>query len=104
MENKHLYRYTSKDEGIWSAGKRLLPENLIEEANEQRKWLTKPNLPKGNYIFYMTEKGKEKYDETLLTTHKKYLSDIKQQRVSFEDASKLGKIVYEDEDQIVIEI
>ena len=93
-----LYRYTSKGEGIWAAGKRLLPEDLIEEAWEQRKWMPKPQLPQGEYCFCLTEQGKQKYEETLLKVHKKYLSDI----VCHEVAQiNIGEIVYEDEWQVV---
>lgn len=62
LKYKKLYRYTANGEGIWSAGKRLLPEDLIEEAWEARKWMPKPQLPDGDYRFYLTEKGKEKYE------------------------------------------
>jgi len=103
MENnkiKSLYRYTSNNEGIWSAGKRLLPEDLIDEANENRKWLLKPQLPAGDYRFYLTEKGKEQYEKTLLKTHKKYLPKIKIEEIN---PLTIGKIVYEDEWQVVVE-
>ena len=73
MQSKIIYRYTSDGEGVFSAGKRLLPKNLVEEVIEAKKWLIKPKLPEGNYRFYLTEKGKEKYEETLLLSHKKYL-------------------------------
>lgn len=99
---KFLYRYTSNGEGVWSVGKRLLPSNLVEEANEARKWLVKPNLPEANYIFYMTYKGKKMYEKTLLRIHKKYLSNIKCERLSFKKVNKTGNIVYEDDYQIVL--
>ena len=60
-----LYRYTTNEEGVWSAGKRLLPDNLINEAFEQRKWMKKPKLPNGEYQFFLTEKGKEQYEKNL---------------------------------------
>lgn len=104
MEYIHLYRYTADGEGIWSAGKRLLPEELIAEAGEARKWLPKPNLPSGGkYRFYLTHKGKEQYEKTLLLVHKKYLKDIKVEKVAMGVVKKIGSIVYQDEWQIVIE-
>lgn len=100
-KNNHtkLYRYSSSGEGIFSAGKRLLPENLIEEAWEARKWMPKPQLPEGEYRFFLTQAGKEKYETTLLKVHQKYLPDIKCQDI---DPSKIGSIVYEDEWQVVV--
>ncbi len=95
----NLYRYTSNGEGIWSAGKRLLPENLVAEAFEQRKWLPKPVLPIGEYVFYLTEKGKEKYEKTLLNVHRKYLKDIQCEKIVEFDA---GRIVYHDDWQVVL--
>jgi len=71
-----LYRYTSNNEGIWSVGKRLLPEDLIDEAWENRKWMPKPELPEGEYRFFLTKEGKDHYKKTLLITHKKYLKNI----------------------------
>ena len=94
-----LYRYTSNGEGIWSIGKRLLPESLVDEANENRKWMKKPNLPEGNYRFYLTNEGRSKYEQTLLNTHKKYLSDIKIEEVDLETLNP--KVVYKDEYQVV---
>jgi hypothetical protein len=94
-----LYRYTSQGEGIYSIGKRLLPENLIEEAWNARKWLPKPVLPEGEYTFYLTEKGKQEYEKTLLKVHQKYLSDIKLEEI---DVANLKDTVYEDEWQVVI--
>jgi hypothetical protein len=96
-----LYRYITNGEGVFSAGKRLLPEELVEEVLEAKKWLIKPDLPEGNYRFYLTEKGKDNYEKTLLLLHKKYLQNIKQEIVG---RDKLGKIVYEDKDQIVEEL
>jgi len=95
---KIMYRYTTKGEGIFSAGKRLLPNKLVEEVLEAKKWLPKPSLPKGEYRFYLTKKGKEKYEKTLLLSHKKYLEEIKLEKVEY---NKLKKIVYEDEYQVV---
>lgn len=94
-----LFRYTANGEGIWSAGKRLLPEHLIEEAGEQRKWMPKPVLPEGDYMFFLTQKGKEQYEATLLDTHKKYLSDIECQEF---DRKQLGEVAHEDEWQVVV--
>ena len=93
-----LYRYTTKGEGVFSAGKRLLPENLVEEVLEAKKWLVKPKLLKGNYRFYLTEKGKEVYERTLLKSHKKYLKDIKLEII---ERRKIRNIIYEDKYQIV---
>ena len=104
MKNNFLYRYTSNGEGVWSTGKRLLPEHLVDEANEARKWLIKPNLPEGNYSFYMTEKGKDMYEKTLLKVHQKYLSNIKCEKYSFDEVIKNSEIAYEDENQLVIKI
>ena len=100
LKYKKLYRYTADGEGIWSAGKRLLPESLVDEAWETRKWMPKPQLPEGDYRFYLTEKGKEKYDNTLLKTHQKYLSNIKSEEI---DPSTIEKAVYEDGLQVVVE-
>ncbi|MBP7134093.1 hypothetical protein KBA73_02650 [Patescibacteria group bacterium] len=98
MFQQKLYRYTANGEGIWSAGKRLLPEELVDEAWENRKWMPKPQLPDGEYRFFLTEKGRKKYEETLLNTHKKYLSNIQLEEV---DQSNVGEVVYEDEWQVV---
>jgi hypothetical protein len=98
MQTK-LYRYTSNDEGIFSAGKRLLPENLAGEALEARKWMPKPKLPAGNYRFFLTEKGKGQYESTLLKVHQKYLSKIQCNEV---DPYNIGEVVYEDEWQVVV--
>lgn len=93
-----LYRYMTHGEGVWSAGKRLLPPELVDEANKNRAWLTKPALPLGEYRFYMTNKGKEKYEDTLYKTHQKYLPDITLEGIPRE---KIGEVVYEDEFQVV---
>lgn len=93
-----LYRYTTKGEGVFSAGKRLLPEILVAEILEAKKWLLKPTLSSGNYRFYLTEKGAKMYEKTLLNSHKKYLQEIKKEIV---DSSKIKKIIYEDEYQVV---
>ena len=76
----------------------MLPQNLVEEVLEAKKWLTKPKLAEGNYRFYLTEKGKEIYEKTLLIVHKKYLLDIK---MEFIDRNKVKNIIYEDEYQVV---
>lgn len=99
MENK-LYRYTANGEGIWAAGKRLLPPELVDEAWEQRKWMPKPQLPEGEYRFFLTAKGKEQYEKTLLNVHKKYLSNITSEEV---DRSSIGTVVHEDEWQVVVQ-
>lgn len=94
-----LYRYTTNGEGVWSAGKRLLPDNLIDEAFEQRKWMQKPQLPNGEYRFFLTEKGKEQYEKTLLNVHKKYLPNIKCEEIELSDNDE---IVFTDEWQVVV--
>lgn len=93
-----LYRYTTDGEGVWSAGKRLLPATLVEEASANRAWLVKPQLPKGEYRFYLTEKGKEQYERTLLNTHRKYLAHISCEEI---DSAHVESIVYEDTYQVV---
>lgn len=99
MLHTKLYRYTSNGEGIFSAGKRLLPEELVEEAWGNRQWLPKPQLPEGDYRFFLTEKGKETYENTLLRTHKKYLDEIHCESYDLEDESG---VVYRDEWQVVL--
>lgn len=101
MTHQKLYRYTADGEGIWSAGKRLLPEELVDEAWEQRKWMPKPELPDGEYRFFLTEKGKVQYESTLLNTHKKYLSNIECEEV---DPKNVGEVAYEDEWQVVSKV
>jgi hypothetical protein len=95
---ERLYRYTTNGEGVWSAGKRLLPQELVEEVNQNRAWLPKPDLPQGEYRFYMKEKGKSQYENTLMKVHQKYLSNILCEEV---DSSTLGQVVYQDEWQVV---
>ena len=97
--SEKVYRYTSNNEGVFSAGKRLLPKELIDEAWENRKWLPKPNLPDGDYRFYLTLKGKEQYEKTLLNVHKKYLPNIKLEEIN---KNNIGEIIYEDEWQVVV--
>lgn len=98
MEHHKLYRYISNGEGVWSIGKRLLPENLVEEVLEAKKWMPKPELPPGDYRFYLTEEGKEMYEKTLLPVHKKYLTNIECIEA---DSDSIGEIVYSDKWQIV---
>lgn len=96
-----IYRFTTNSEGVFSAGKRLLPEELVDEVEVNRKWLSKPRLDKSKnqkYRFYLTEKGKEKYKKTLFISHKKYLPNIK---LDIINKTELGKIAYEDEYQVV---
>jgi len=99
MKPKKLYRYSSNGEGIFSAGKRLLPSNLVQEADEARKWLPKPQLPPGEYSFYWTEDGCQKYEQTLLLVHKKYLTNRIKEEI---DPSTLMSFFYEDPWQVVI--
>jgi len=101
MKEKYLYRYTSNGEGVFSAGKRLLPEYLVPEVLKNKKWLKKPILPEGEYRFYLTRKGKEKYDETLLLSHKRYLKNIKLEKYNYK---KIKNIIYEDVYQVVEKI
>ena len=93
-----IYRYTTKGEGVLSAGRRLMPKELTDEVLENKKWLVKPELTEGVYLFYLTEKGREEYEKKLLNSHKKYLTDIK---LETHEKENLKKIVYEDEYQIV---
>lgn len=98
MNQEIVYRYTSAGEGVFSIGKRLIPNNLLAEVIEAKKWIPKPNLPEGKYCFYLTEKGCERYEKTLLNSHKKYLKDIHKETKKI---SELKKIVYRDEWQVV---
>ncbi len=98
MKKEYLYRYTTNNEGVWSAGKRLLPKDLVEEVLEAKKGLPKPKLPEGDYRFYLTESGKRKYESTLLLSHKKYLTKIKKEKIQ---RHKIINIIYEDEWQVV---
>ncbi len=99
-----VHRYTTKGEGIFSAGKRLLADAFaksiinLEEVLKAKEWLPKPKLPKGDYIFYLTEKGKKMYENSLLKLHKKYLEEIKCEIIEKE---KIKNIIYEDEYQVV---
>lgn len=93
-----LYRYLANGEGVWSAGKRLLPKALVGEANQNRAWLKKPELSDGNYRFWLKELGKEQYEQTLYKTHQKYLPNI---TVEEKDENELGEVAYEDEFQVV---
>lgn len=97
--HRKFYRYTSNGEGIFSAGKRLLPENLVSEAWEARKWMPKPQLPEGDYVFFLTYQGKKQYEKTLLDVHGKYLPNIKCEEIG---SSNIGAIYYEDKWQVVI--
>jgi len=104
--NELVYRFTAKTgenkrEGVWSVGKRLLPPELVEEANANRAWLNKPTLPRGDFRFWMTDKGRAMYESSLKRVHNKYLQDIQVEAVSRE---KLGEIVYQDEFQVVEKI
>lgn len=94
--NQKLYRYTSQEKDVFS-GDTALGKNLAEMA-EAGKWLESPKLPEGSYRFFLTEKGKEEYEKSLLPLHKKYLSDISCKEADF---SEIKGIVYEDEWQVV---
>jgi hypothetical protein len=93
-----LYRYTTNGEGVFSAGKRFLPEDLVNEAWEARKWIPKPELPEGEYLFLFTQEGLEKYEQTLKKVHEKYLENLTMEEV---DTALLGDPVYQDNWQIV---
>jgi hypothetical protein len=60
--------------------------------------MPKPELPEGEYRFFLTEKGKDKYEQTLLHVHRKYLDGIALEEA---DLTKIGEVVYEDEWQVV---
>ncbi len=98
ISQQKLYRFTTNGEGVFSAGKRLLSTSLIDEVIEAKKWIPKPTLPKGNYRFYLTEKGKKQYEKTLLHSHKKYLANIKCESINRDE---LKNIIYEDDWQVV---
>lgn len=94
------YRFTTNGEGVFTAGKRLLPAELVAEANINRSWLPKPQLPEGNYLFYLTEAGKEKYLDTLYKTHQKYLTNLNMESLELHPETP---IIFEDQWQIVIQ-
>jgi len=96
-----LFRYLTNGEGVWAAGKRLLPPGLVEEANRNRAWLKKPSLPEGNFRFWLTELGREKYEQALYKTHQKYLPNI---TLEEKDKKDIMNIAYEDEFQVVEEM
>ena len=98
--SQKLYRFTTNGEGVFSAGKRLLPSELVDEVIETKKWLPKPSLLEGNYRFYLTEKGKSQYEKTLLLSHKKYLPNIICETI---ERAHVKKVIYEDEWQVVCE-
>lgn len=58
-ELRKVYRFTVEGEGVFIVGKRLLPNHLVDEVLERKKWLVKPKLPSGEYRFYLTEKGRQ---------------------------------------------
>lgn len=96
-----FYRYTSEREGVFSKGKQPLPQKLIAEVLEAKKWLPKPTLPEGKYAFYLTEEGNKRYIKTLLPLHKQYLTKItceKVKKVTQKD------IIYQDEYQVVVKL
>lgn len=93
-----LYRYTANGEGVFSAGKRLLPGALAADALSAREWIIKPKLPEGSYHFYFTEAGKVMYEQTLLRVHQQYLSNLRCEEI---DPTTIGTIIYEDAWQVV---
>ncbi len=101
VSSQRLYRFTTNGEGVFSAGKSRLPKELVDEVIEAKKWLLKPKLTEGNYRFYLTEKGKDKYENTLIHSHKKYLPNIKCESINRDE---LKNIIYEDEWQVVEKI
>lgn len=94
--HQKLYRHTSDKKDVFG---KIPPEDFRKEAEEAGKWLLCPELPPGEYRFFLTEKGKEEYEKTLLPVHKKYLSDISCDET---DSSKLDTVAYEDEWQVVV--
>ena len=94
----NVYRYTSDGEGIFSIGKRLLPAELVDEANDKRTWLPKPTLPKGEYAFFLTENGRAQYLATLFAVHQKYLKHIACEELEVDE----DEAVYQDEWQVVV--
>ena len=93
-----LYRYTTHGEGVFSAGKRLLPDDLIEKVGDARSWLPKPQLPQGAYRFYLTEKGRELYTSRLKPLHEMYLDDI---QMDIYERDDIDGAVYHDAWQVV---
>lgn len=101
MRTEKLYRYTVNGEGLFSVAKRLLPEELMPEINKIKGSIPNPDLPKGNYRFYLKEKGKEVYLKNYNPIHKKYLKDIKMETF---DREEIDNVIYEDDFQVVEEI
>lgn len=102
-----LYRYTTNGEGTFSAGRRFLDtqpkdfiEKMLEVVKRNKSWLRLPELPIDNLEFYWTEEGKLKYDAEFLLMHKRYLPNIKLDKVSYDALP--GDIVYEDKHQVGI--
>lgn len=93
-----LYRYTTKGEGTFVAGRRLLTDELRAEIKECGFYLKTPKLKEGRYRFWMKEKTMDLYEHTLLPIHKKYLLNIKKEVTT---RNKLSTIIFEDEYQVV---
>lgn len=104
MEIELVYYYTANNEGVFSAGKRLLEDAIaknivsLDEVLKAKEWLPKPELPEGEYRFYFTKEGNRIYGETLLTIHKKYLENIQCHIIP---RANLKNIVYSDIYQVV---
>lgn len=95
--SQKLYRYTSQKKDI------LSPDVLSAEHKAEAtvgKWLVRPELPPGEHRFFLTEKGKEEYEKTLESVHKKYFADIVCEETK---QSEIDGIAYEDEWQIIAE-
>lgn len=72
--DQELHRYTTQEgEGAWHAGRRLLPGHLADEADQQRAWLSRPDLPGDGYEAWFTPQGADKYEQTLKSVHDQYL-------------------------------
>jgi hypothetical protein len=105
--SKNLYRYTTNGEGTFSAGRRLidslsadLKAEVLSVVAKNKSWLTLPALSMDNLEFYWTELGRQKYEESFLVVHQKYLPNIQFIVTTYEQLS--GPIVYEDIYQVGI--
>lgn len=93
-----LYRYTTDGKGVFRAGKEQMPEELIEEILEAKKWLANPGASHEGSTSYFTPEGAKKYEETLMPLHKKYLKNIVKEEIL---RTKLGDAIYKDEHQVL---
>ena len=95
-KQEYVYRYTSEGRGIFMAEDELEPPELEPEINRAKAWLPAPKLD-CECEFYMTEKGREIYEQTLRPLHEKFMPEISVEAVP---RSELEEIVYEDEFQV----